>query len=110
MVEYVHQELGTEVRSISGYYTIQEEGGLSYRDREVLYVVGGAVVDNSCCGSGGCRFIHIPGYVVSRKSRENEEGLSVSDVVPIYSADERAEIQKILDAAYPQSQIIFLNA
>ncbi len=109
MVAYVHQELGAEVRSITGYYTVQEEGSLSYRGREVLYVVGGAVVDNSCCGSGGCRFIHVPGYVVSRETGRSEEGLPVSEVDPIDAEGERTEIKKLLDAAYPQSQVIFLH-
>lgn len=109
MVAYVHQELGAEVRSITGYYTVQDEGSLPYRGREVLYVVGGAVVDNSCCGSGGCRFIHVPGYVVSLRSGKSEEGLFVSKVDPIGDKGEQTEIKKLLDAAYPQSQIIFLH-
>lgn len=109
MAEYVHSELGKEVQSISGYYTMQEEGSLSFRGREVLYIVGGAVVDNSCCGGGGCRFLHVPGYVVSRKTGENEEGLPISEVDPIRSAEEQREIEKLLDNKYPQAQIIFLN-
>lgn len=109
MERYVHQEPGTEVRSISGYYTIQEEGRRENKGRQILYIVGAAVVDNSCCGSGGWRFLQVPGYIISWKTQKNDEGLFISEVEPILDEDERKEIQRILDKDYPQSQIIILS-
>jgi len=51
--EYTH-ELNKEIRSISGGYELEMEGELEIYGKEVLYVVGNAVVDSSCCGMGGC--------------------------------------------------------
>ena len=48
--EYVHAELGQEIRSITGYYIPEKEIKLKYKNKEVLYVFGAVVVDNSCCG------------------------------------------------------------
>ncbi len=107
MKQYVHEELGKEVRSISGGYTLIEEERLRYREREVLYVVGVAEVDNSCCGTGGCRFINVPGYVVSSKGEKDDSGLTVSEVEPITEEGERKEIKNLLDKKYPHSQIHF---
>jgi len=106
MKRYAHEELGKEVRSISGGYTLIEEERLRYREREVLYV---AEVDNSCCGTGGCRFINIPGYVVSWKGEKADSGLTVSEIEPITEEEEQKEIKNLLDKKYPHSQINFDN-
>jgi hypothetical protein len=50
--EYTH-ELNREVRSISGGYELEREEKFDMHGKEVLYVVGNAVVDSSCCGVGG---------------------------------------------------------
>jgi hypothetical protein len=51
--EYTHAELGQEISSITGYYIPEKEIKLKYKGKEVLYVFGAAIVDNSCCGAGG---------------------------------------------------------
>ncbi|OPX40578.1 MAG: hypothetical protein B1H13_06775 [Desulfobacteraceae bacterium 4484_190.3] len=107
MEQYIHQELEKEVKSISGSYTLVEEEHLIYRGREVLYVVGFAMVDSSCCGVGGCRFINIPGYVVSWKREKDVSGLPVSEIEPITEEEEQKEIKKLLEFKYPHSQIHF---
>ena len=107
MKQYVHEALGKEVRSISGGYTLIEEERLCYRGREVFYVVGVAEVDNSCCGTGGCRFINVPGYVVSWKREKADFGMTVSEVETITAEEERKEIKHLLDKKYPHSQINF---
>ena len=109
MKRYAHEELEKEVRSISGGYTLIEEERLRYREREVLYVVGVAEVDNSCCGTGGCRFINVPGYVVSWKGKKDDSGLPVSEIDPITEEEEQKEIKNLLDEKYPHSQINFDN-
>ncbi|MFB3925361.1 MAG: hypothetical protein ACE14T_04845 [Syntrophales bacterium] len=108
MISYVHEDLETEVRTISGHYRFTEEKRLSFRGREVVYKVGFAVIDNSCCGTGGCRFLVIPGYVVSWKNGKSDTGLSVSEVEPITSEEERAGIRETLEKEYPFSQIDFM--
>ena len=107
MKRYVHEELGKEVRSISGGYTLIEEERLRYREREVLYLVGVAEVDNSCCGTGGCRFINVSGYIVSWKGKKDVSGLPVSEIDSITEEEEQKEIKKLLEFKYPHSQINF---
>lgn len=106
MEPYVHKELGSEIRSISGYFSFLEEGRLRFRDRELLYAVGVGVVDNSCCGAGGCLFVDVPGYVVSWKSGVDGEGKAISMVDPVAEGD-REDIRKLLQSRYPHSQVNF---
>jgi len=95
--EYTHAELGEEVRSITGYYIPEKEIKLKYKNREFVYVFGAAVVDNSCCGVGGCGYALVPGYVVKWKSKKNKEGLPVSDVEPIRDDADKQAISDIVE-------------
>lgn len=107
MPKYLHQEPGTEVRFIAGHYTIIEEGRIVYRDRELIYVVGIAGVESSCCGTRGCRFINVHGYVVDWKGRISESGIPMSIVDPIEDKTAQDEIRMLLDRRFPHSQILF---
>ena len=107
MQSYTHKELGTEIRSISGYLTYLEENRLSFRGGDVLYTVGIGIIDNSCCGTGGCQFIEVPGYIMSWKTEINQRGNVISQVDPIGSEEDKKDIQAELDILYPHSQIIF---
>ena len=56
MVVYVHPLINQEITAIGGRYLLTKEVRLPFEGREALYVVGYAVVDNSCCGMGGMAF------------------------------------------------------
>ena len=45
--EFIHPDLGREIRSISGYYLPLEEHVLEYNGREVVYVLGDACIEAS---------------------------------------------------------------
>jgi hypothetical protein len=107
MPEYLHQESGTEVRFIAGHYTIVEEERLAYCGRDILYVVGIAAVEGTCCGTQGCRFVNIPGYVVAWKTLLSESGMPISIVEPIEGGTEQFEIRRMLERRFPYSQINF---
>jgi hypothetical protein len=107
MKRYTHQELHSEIRTISGGYSYVKEELLSYKGRDVLCIVGEGHVDNSCCGVGGCIFIDIPGYVLSLKNGKDESGLDVSEVEPVSDPEEKSEIATILESSYPLAQIRF---
>ena len=104
--EYTH-ELNREVRSISGGYEFEREGNLQIDGREVLYVVGNAVVDSSCCGVGGCRYALVPGYVRQFKTRQDEQGLWISEVEPIIDRATRQEITRVLKEKEIVQQVQF---
>jgi hypothetical protein len=94
--DYVHQKLGQDIQSISGTYTPQKELVLEYNGKRVLCVIGMAVVDTACCGSGSFLYATIPGYVVTWKDRQNESGLAVSQVESIENERARQSVEKIL--------------
>ncbi len=107
MPEYLHQDPGTEVRFIAGHYTIIEERRIVHRGRELLCVVGVAAVESTCCGTQGCRFINVPGYVADWKGRVSEKGTPLSVVDPVEDKADQAEIRELLEREFPYSQILF---
>lgn len=100
-MRYVHLPLNEEIRSIGGYYVVLQEGTLEVDGREVLYVLKGAHVETSCCGSGGMGFLSVPGYLVSWKSGKNPDGLDTSEVERIKEPGERHRIRSLLEAEFP---------
>ncbi len=62
--EFTHPELDQEVHSIAGYYIPREEHTLPYDSREVLYIVGDACIEASCCGVASWSYIQVPGFLV----------------------------------------------
>ncbi len=109
MPEYLHQAPGTEVQFVAGHYTITEEQRIAHRGRELLAVIGIAAVGSSCCGTQGCRFVNIPGYVVAWKDRLTEDGIPVSIVETVASEWDRTEVLKMLESFFPHSQILFAS-
>lgn len=104
--EYTH-ELNTEIRSISGGYNLIEEGKNEFEGREILYAVGNAIVDSACCGTYGCYFALVPGYVVNWKFKRNDAGISVSVVEPIRDEQVKKEIEKTLRILKGVAQVMF---
>lgn len=95
-MEYVHQELGADIQSISGTYTPMKELRLPADGREVLCVIGMAVVDTACCGSGSFVYATVPGYVVSWKDGERPAVGPISQVEPVTDDSTRREVTRVL--------------
>ena len=106
-VDYPHIELGEEVQFMPGYYIPMKEVRLEHDGREVLYIVGAAMVESSCCASGGCAYAIVPGYVVAWKSKRNEAGAAISEVEPVADQDVRRQIAKIIESTEGISNIDF---
>jgi len=105
--EYVHQELNQEVTAIGGRYVLVKEVRLPFRGREVLYLVGCAVVDSSCCGAGGCAYALVLGFVLRWKGKTNEDGLAISQVESIRDEATQREIGRLIEGAEPVHQVTF---
>jgi hypothetical protein len=107
--EFVHPELNQRVDFFGGGYLFVEEGKLDYRGKEVLFLVGMAGIEASCCGPGGCAFIKVPGYIRTWKKGKNEAGRPVSEVERIEVLDQQKEIQSLLKERHPDfTQVEFL--
>lgn len=109
MLEYVHCPLPLEVNSIGGYYVLQSERELPFEGKRLLYLSGYGVVDSSCCGTGGCRYIYVPGFVIRYKLKQDAAGNPVSLIEPVLDEGLR---QKVRDALYQQegvNQVVFME-
>ena len=107
MADYTHLELNQHVDALAGYYTPLKEIRLKYNGREVLYVVGEAVVEASCCGFQNRAYVLVPGYLIHWKNKTNERGLPVSEVEPITDPQQQDNFKKIIREAEQIPQIDF---
>jgi hypothetical protein len=82
-VEFAHPELGVEVKAIGGHYLFTREETLDHPAGQVLYLVGYAVTDRSCCGPAGCIYAVVTGRIVSLRFCMREDGRPVSIIDPI---------------------------
>lgn len=105
--EYTH-ELNREIRSIAGGYELEKEGRIEIKGAKILYAVGNAIADSSCCGSWGCRYALVPGYVRRLNIRQDDRGFWVSEVEPILDHESRTAVTSLLKQKERVSQVRFL--
>ncbi len=105
--DYIHQELNREVTAIGGHYVLTKEVRLPFEGREILYIAGYAVVDNSCCGTGGMAFALVPGFILDWKSKTSDEGREISLVEPIHDEAAQREIRHLIERNEVVHQVRF---
>ena len=76
--KFIHPELNAQVIAIGGNYIFTQEKRILYRERDVLYYIGVATFDTTCCGAGGCAYAFVPGYIVQWKTGNTAEGQPIS--------------------------------
>ena len=106
-IDFIHPVLNKAVRTISGHYILSREKRLPYNGREVLYLIGCAVVDSSCCGPGGCSYALVPGYIKDWKYKTDGGDLSVSRVQPIRDAGDQSQIRQMIMKVESVQQVNF---
>jgi hypothetical protein len=107
-VEYAHIPCGEPVEALSGRFTPMREVQLDVDGRKILYVIGEAVVECSCCGSESFAYAMVPGFIAHWQTRTNEDGLPVSKVEPVTKLPEKKKIRSLIKAAESVFQIDFL--
>ncbi len=107
--EYTHLDLGEDYATgPAGHFALHKEGRLRYDGREVLCVIGQAVVESSCCGvPGSWGYALVPGYIVNWKNKRNEAGLPVSEVEPISDEKVREHIRHTIESDEGVPQVEF---
>lgn len=105
--EFIHPVLNEEVRSITGHYSFLKESRLTYLEREILYLTGCSLVESACCGSGGCPFAHVPGFIVRWHYRTTDDGRPVSLVEPVEAERDRQALSQMIRSAEICSQVNF---
>jgi hypothetical protein len=105
--DFIHPKLDQEITAIAGHYVFTKEVRMAYRNREVLYFLGYAVLNSSCCGVGGAAYALVAGFVKDWKYRQTKDSVFVSRVEPIYGAAEQREIRKIIQKKETIQQVTF---
>ena len=108
MTEYTHQELNQEIIAIGGEYILVKEVRLPFDGREILYIVGHAAFDSSCCGVSGCAYALVPGFILDWRAEYNTAGLPVSQIEPVQSKAVQDRIRKLIFEKEIVQQVQFL--
>jgi hypothetical protein len=85
-----------------------KEVQLPFQGRDVLYLVGHAAFDTTCCGVGGCAYALVPGFVLDWKGARNEDGLAVSQVESIRDKDAQRKLEQLIQKQEVIHQVRFL--
>jgi len=105
IIEFTHPELGREVQTLAGYYIPVEEHVLPYNEREVIYILGHACIEASCCGMANWSYVQVPGFLVRKHIRGGGSTLPVSEIETIQDEEERNTIRQSLIKKHPSAQI-----
>ncbi|MCD6561697.1 MAG: hypothetical protein J7L16_08070 [Deltaproteobacteria bacterium] len=105
--DFVHYELDQEITAIGGHYIIMKEVRLPFHGRDVLYLSGCGIFDTTCCGSGGCCYAIVPGFILNWKYKQNNKGLPVTMVEPINKKEVQDEIRGLIKKRENIQQINF---
>ena len=108
MSQYTHPELNEEIEAIGGRYMLIAEKRLPHEGREILYTVGYMAVDSSCCGTTGCGFANVPGFILGWKTSTTDQGEPVSEVAPVRDESTRATLRKLITTMEQVHQVNFL--
>ncbi|CAB1074437.1 hypothetical protein D1AOALGA4SA_2256 [Olavius algarvensis Delta 1 endosymbiont] len=105
--EFVHPRLGQEITAIGGHYVFGKEVRVPFNGRELLYFVGYAVLDSTCCGVGGTAYVLVPGYIRQWKHKKNQNDASISLVVPIHDMTAQKQIRHLIQKKEMVFQVTF---
>ena len=106
--EYIHQPLNQQVTAIGGHYVLTKEARLPFQGREVLYLVGHAAFDTTCCGTGGVAYALVPGFILDWKGKRNGDGLAISQVEPIRDNGVQEKVRQLIEKEEMVQQVRFL--
>lgn len=60
---FVHLPIEEDIHAIGGHYQIHKELCMEIRGQSLLYLLGVAAYDRTCCGQGGCLFALVAGFL-----------------------------------------------
>jgi hypothetical protein len=101
---YVPEDLGNEIAAPSGYYQPLEAGFLDYGGKRLLYTLGTACVEASCCGRGSWNYLRVEGYVVGNAADGQVAGQPL-EIDSIEDESERSAIGRLLLEKHPGVRI-----
>jgi hypothetical protein len=105
-MEYAHPPLGEAVEAVGGYYVFIREAVLDHPTGPVLYHVGCAVTDRSCCGLSGCGYALVAGRILAQRTVP-QGSMRMSTVEPV-SETLHEEVARAICAREGVTQVHFL--
>ena len=105
--DFTHPNLGQEVTAIGGHYVFGKEIRMPYDSREILYFVGYAVLDSTCCGVGGVAYVLVAGFIRQWKYKKNQDNGFVSKVEPIGDQAVQKEVRSAIQKREMVYQVTF---
>jgi hypothetical protein len=108
MVDFIHPELNASVQAIGGHYVFIKEERLDVETEQVLYHVGYAVIDSSCCGAGGTAYASVAGYIRRWHGRLDKNNRPVSEIEPIRDHATQNYIRRLITARESVPQVDFI--
>ena len=94
--DFSHPELNERVTAIGGSYILLKEVRLPFDGEELLYLIGAAIFDTTCCGTGGCAYALVPGFVRQWRYKADANGRPVSQVLPVAGDRLREQIKAVI--------------
>jgi hypothetical protein len=107
-LDFSHPEIDQQVTAIGGSYFILKEVRMPYEKEEILYFIGAAVFDTTCCGTGGAAYALVPGFIRKWKFKKDLNGRPVTRVTPISSSNTKQRIKKIINKNESIHQVDFI--
>lgn len=107
LLDHIHLRLNCEIKAIGGEYSFLKEGTVRLQKKTILYYVGCAVLNSTCCGTGGVCFARVPGVVYDLKYKTDDAGAPISLVEPINDKTFQKKIRRILQETEMVHQVEF---
>jgi hypothetical protein len=105
--DFAHPQLGREVTAIGGHYVFGKEIRLPFHSREILYFIGYAVLDSTCCGVGGIAYVLVAGFLRQWKYKKDQDDCFVSLIEPIVDQAVQKEIKSVIQKREMVYQVSF---
>jgi hypothetical protein len=105
--DFTHPQLGREVTAIGGHYVFGKEIRMPFDSREILYFVGYAVLDSTCCGVGGVAYVLVAGFIKQWKIKKNHNDCFISVVEPIGDQAVQKEGRSVIQKKEMVFQVTF---
>jgi hypothetical protein len=105
--DFTHPQLGREVTAIGGHYVFGKEIRMPFRSREILYFVGYAVLDSTCCGVGGVAYVLVAGFLRQWKYKKNQDECFVSQIETIVGQTIQKEVRNAIQKKEMVYQVTF---
>lgn len=106
--DFSHPELNVQVTAIGGSYFMLKETRLSLNGEDILYLIGTAIFDTTCCGTGGCAYALVPGMIRKWQYKTDANGRPVTRVRPVSEERIRKKIKEMIFKNESVHQVNFM--